>query len=58
MIPSVFALIVLAGGLILIHFGIKEVEAQLGQIVSTPTPNVTTTGSVTAADLAAMGYTS
>ena len=41
MIPSVFALIVLAGGLILIHFGIKEIEAQLGQIVSTPTPNVT-----------------
>jgi hypothetical protein len=35
-VPSIYALLVLTAGLILVHFGLKEVEAQLATIVNTP----------------------
>lgn len=38
MIPSVFALLVLAIGLILIHFGIKQISTSLSNITVTATP--------------------
>lgn len=38
MVPSVFALIVLTAGVVLIHFGLKDVEMALGGITLTPTP--------------------
>lgn len=36
MIPSVFALIVLTAGLIMIHFGVKDIETQLGNLKINP----------------------
>ena len=44
MIPSIFALIVLAVGLILLHFGIKQLGASLSNITITPTPFVEAAG--------------
>lgn len=46
MIPSVFALIVLAVGLILLHFGIKQLTTELGLVTVTPAP-FTTGGAAT-----------
>ena len=40
MIPRIFALVVLAVGLILLHFGIKQLSTGLSNITITPTPFV------------------
>ena len=40
MVPSVFALIVLTAGLVLVYFGVKDLETELGTITLTQTPNV------------------
>lgn len=42
MIPSVFALIVLAIGLILIHFGIKQLGSSLSNVTVVAAPFVST----------------
>lgn len=42
MIPSVYALVILTAGVVLIHFGLKDLESVLGTISLTPTPFVST----------------
>lgn len=40
MIPSLYGVIILTAGLVLLYFGMKDLETQLGKIQVVPTPFV------------------
>lgn len=40
MIPTLYGVVVLTAGLVLVYFGVKDLENRISNVQVTPTPNV------------------